>query len=172
MSRSPPRWRPNPNCRARFAPSQALTTFLHFLPNRAFLIESWRVDGRFSYSPANLQIRCWNETNYQAALDFSSGRAAGSHIEAAVDSPHLAGDVRGGVGGEEVHDSTDFFGSPEASDRNLAGELVNHLLGDRRDHFCGDEAGGDGVDGQPDPVLMVFAGPGQQERGLFRQGLG
>ena len=40
--------------------------------------------------------------------------------EAAVDAPHLPGDVRGGVRGEEVDDAGDLVGVGEPADRDLA----------------------------------------------------
>jgi hypothetical protein len=35
-----------------------------------------------------------------------------SHVQAAVDAPHLSGDVGGGVGGEEMDDARNLFGRP------------------------------------------------------------
>src|ERR1700756_1970414 len=98
--------------------------------------------------------------------------AAVSHVEAAVDSPNLAGDVRGGVGGKEVNHPRNLLRLAETTDRNLAGDLRDHLLGHRRDHLRANEAGGNGIDGKPNPFRTAFAGPGALERSFLRQGLG
>ena len=47
------------------------------------------------------------------------GEAQGPHVHAAVDAPDLAGDVGGGVGGEEVHDPGDLLGPAEPAQRDL-----------------------------------------------------
>src|SRR5258705_3992713 len=43
------------------------------------------------------------------------------HVHATVDTPHLSGDVGGGIGGQEVDDPSDFLGPAGAANGNLAG---------------------------------------------------
>ncbi len=59
-----------------------------------------------------------------------------------------------------------------AHDRDLAADLVQHLVRDAGEHVGGDEAGGDGVDGQPDPVAERALGAVELEDGLLGQRLG
>src|SRR5450759_3338959 len=50
------------------------------------------------------------------------------HVQAAVDAPDLAGDVRGRVRGQEVDHACDLVGTAQPADRNLRPDLVQHLL--------------------------------------------
>jgi hypothetical protein len=70
-----------------------------------------------------------------------------------------------------VHDARDFVGAAEPSDRDLRLDLVEHLLGDVLEHLGGDEAGGDGVNGDPDRVFGEFAGLGELVARLARERL-
>src|ERR1700694_5002026 len=75
------------------------------------------------------------------------------HVQAAVDAPHLSGDVGGGVGGEEMDDARNLFGAAQPTRGDLGGELRDNLLRHRRDPFGGDQAGGHRVDRDADSVV-------------------
>jgi hypothetical protein len=85
---------------------------------------------------------------------------------AAVDGPDLAGDVAGGVGGQEVHDAGDLLRAPQAPQRDLTADAVEDLLGHRLEHLRLDEARRDGVDGEADLVAVELVGLLEGERGL------
>src|SRR5215212_8193888 len=70
-----------------------------------------------------------------------------SHVLAAVDGVDLAGDEGRVRVGEEFDDAGDLVGFAEAADGDLGDDLVEGFLGDGLDHFGGDVAGCDGVDG-------------------------
>src|SRR4051812_26676655 len=53
-----------------------------------------------------------------------------SHVQAAVDAPHLAGDVRRGVRRQEVHHPGHLLGLSEPPERDLRPQAVEDLLGD------------------------------------------
>src|SRR5215469_7271549 len=95
-----------------------------------------------------------------------------SHVQAAVDGPYLAGDVGGVIGGEEPDHPRDLLGLAQPAHRNLAPDLVQHLVRDGGQHVRGDKAGRDRVDGQPDPISRRALRPGELEDGLFGQRLG
>src|SRR6185295_9914309 len=95
------------------------------------------------------------------------------HVQAAVDAPDLAGDVTRRVRGQEVHDARDLLGLSEASERDLADDLLEQLGRDVLEHLGGDEPGGHRVHGEPDPVgIREPPRLGEQEGGLAREGLG
>src|ERR1017187_8023669 len=96
---------------------------------------------------------------------------AESHVEAAVDPPRLAGDVPGGVGGEEVDDSRDLLRLRETAHGDLGPDLLQRLLRHRFEHLRGDEARGDGVDRDADAVAAELSRPDELEQRLARQGL-
>src|SRR5450631_1317933 len=94
------------------------------------------------------------------------------HVQAAVDAPDLAGDVRGGVSGQEVDHAGDFFGMAQPADRDGRLDPVEHLFGDVLEHLGGHEARGHGVHGDADPVFFKPARPGEDEGCLLGEGLG
>src|SRR5690349_9072183 len=77
------------------------------------------------------------------------------HVESAVHPPDLAGDVAGGVGGEEVHDPGDLLGPAEPPHGDLGRDRLEHLLGHGLDHLGGDVARRHGVHREPDAVAEL-----------------
>src|SRR5215831_9051664 len=94
-----------------------------------------------------------------------------SHVHAAVDGPHLPGDVRGLVGRQEPGHPGDLLRLPEPAQRDLLAHPVQRLLGHVGHHVGGDVAGRDRVDGEPDPVAHRLAGPVELEDRLLGQRL-
>src|SRR5215469_474035 len=98
--------------------------------------------------------------------------AVSSHVQAAVDGPDLAGDVSGLVRGEEADRPCDLLRLAQPANRDLLLDPDQYLVRDRGQHVGGDEAGGDRVDGEPDPLSGVQACPLELEDRLFGQRLG
>src|SRR4051794_35215555 len=94
----------------------------------------------------------------------------GLHVQPAVDAPDLTGDVGGGVGRQEVHDAGDLLRFPEPAERDLRPQPVQDLLRNAVEHLGRGVAGGDGVDGHPEPVGLP--GPLQLHRGLAGERFG
>src|SRR5436190_11909058 len=94
-----------------------------------------------------------------------------SHVHAAVDGPDLPGDVGGLVGRQEADHPGDLLRLPEPAQRDLLAYPVQCLLGHLGHHVGGDVAGGDRVDGQPDPVAHRLVGPVELEDRLLGQRL-
>src|SRR5690242_15044581 len=90
-----------------------------------------------------------------------------SHVHAAVDGPDLPGDIGGLVGRQEADHPGDLVGPAEPAQRDLLAYPVQSLLGHLGHHVGGDVAGGDRVDGQPDPVAHRLVVPAQLEDRLF-----
>src|SRR5450759_3767526 len=114
-----------------------------------------------------------NVTPHRAGTYFFVYRwPFGLHVKAAVDAPDLAGDVCGGVRGQEVDYAGDLFGMAQPADRNGRLDLVQHLFRDVLEHLGGDEAGRHCVHGDADAVLFKPPCPGEDERRLLGEGLG
>src|SRR5512144_1470023 len=69
-----------------------------------------------------------------AMPSLSQADLGAGHLHAAVDGPHLTGDVARGVGREEVHDARHLVGATEPGERDLRPDLVEHLLRHAPDH--------------------------------------
>ena len=74
--------------------------------------------------------------------------------------------------GKEAHHVDDFLRPACATDRDLVGQLRQHLFRDVRGHLGGDQAGRDGVDGDADSVVGALAGLCQLVGGLLGKRLG
>src|SRR6202046_1751960 len=97
--------------------------------------------------------------------------AAASHIQAAVDPPHLAGDVSGGVGGEEVDDARDLLRLGETAHRDLGLDPLKQFLRHRLAHLRGDVARRGRVDREADAVVAELSRARQLELRLAGEGL-
>jgi hypothetical protein len=94
-----------------------------------------------------------------------------SHVEAAVDPPYLAGDIPGGVGGEEMDHTCDLVRVPEAPHGDLCLDPIKELLRYGRDHLCADVARCDGVDRDADAVVVELSRAGELEQRLAGEAL-
>src|SRR5438270_7314251 len=99
---------------------------------------NWRIESSAS-------SRCWRMISPSAA-EARAAMASRLHLLTAVDIPHLTGDERRVVRGQEVHDARHLVGPAEPSHGDLGLDAVEDLLGDVLDHLGGDEAGRDRVD--------------------------
>src|SRR5262245_19752410 len=105
-------------------------------------------------------------TAMRAGMPTRAHGAAASHVRAGVHAPDLAGDVRRGVRGQEVHDARDLFRLPEAAERNLRQELLHDLRRDVLEHLRRNEPRRDGVDREPDAGrVWELARAAEEERG-------
>src|SRR5918998_6497357 len=124
---------------------------------------------RMSRSAGSPRLTTAMRSNTRAPLPVSGPRGrlpanytcmpacAGLHFQAAVDAPDLPGDVAGRVRGEEVHDAGDLLGLAEPAERDLALEVVEHLVRHRPEHLGGGVARCHGVDGDAQPVGLAGA---------------
>jgi hypothetical protein len=85
------------------------------------------------------------------------------------DRSHLAGDVGGGVRGEEVHDPRHLFRLAEATDWDLREHPLDRLLRYGARHLGFDKAGRHRVDGDAEAVSL--AGALKRKRRLARERL-
>src|SRR6516165_4908786 len=98
--------------------------------------------------------------------------AAPSHVQAAVDGPDLAGDVRGLVGGEEADGAGDLLRPGKPAQRNLLPDPLQRPFRHGGHHVRGDVTGSDRVDGQPDALPRGATGPLDLEDRLLGQRFG